>query len=204
MPKLKSLRGSIGIYGRVKANGIVEVDEVHVEKLLKSKRFVRATAADIAAAEEAQKAFLAVGMTGASAGFAPVAVAEEKGRLAAMIDSGAISKAKAQELVALQIELSDDELRAAIQSVIEEKEAEFAARETVLAEREADLSAREEKHAGIVADHDVEASRLAALAVDLEARETALKASGHPPAQDAPPAEDGASAKGEAKGKAAK
>lgn len=204
MPKLKALRGSIGIYGRVKANGIVEVDEVHVDKLLKSNRFVRATAADIAAAEEAQKAFLAVGMTGATPGFAPVAVAGDKGRLAALIDSGAISKAKAQELVALQIEISDDELRDALQSVISEKEAELAARETVVTEREVDLSAREAAHVDIVAAHEAEASRLAALAADLEAREAALKASGHPPAQDAPPAEDGGAAKGEAKGKAAK
>lgn len=70
MPKLKSLRGSIGAYGRVSAGGIVEVSEPEAEKLLKTKRFVRATDADIAAAKVAQDRFLAAG-TGAGAGFPP-------------------------------------------------------------------------------------------------------------------------------------
>lgn len=202
MPKLKALRGSIGIYGRVKANGIVEVDEVDAEKLLKSKRFVRATAADIAAAEEAQQAFLTIGMTGAAPGFAPVAAACEKGRLAAMIESGAISPEKARELVALQIELSDDELKGAVQLLIDDQGAKLAAREDELEKRQADLSAREEAHAGLVAAHDAEVERFAARVADLEAREAELEALAHAPA--ATDAEGGAAAKGDAKAKASK
>lgn len=202
MPKLKALRGSIGIYGRVKANGIVEVDEVDAEKLLKSKRFVRATEDDIALAEKAQEEFLAVNMTGVSPGFAPVAAAKCKGRLATMIESGAISPEKAKELVALQIELSEDELKGAVQSLIDDKGAQLAAREEALSIRESELSAREEAHAGMVATHDAEVERFAAQMADLEAREAALAAPAHAPA--ATDAEGDATAKDGAKAKASK
>lgn len=72
MPKLKALRGSIGSYGRVAAGGIIEVDDNVAEKLVKTKNFVKATTADIAAAQEAQAAFLKTDVPGATAGFAPV------------------------------------------------------------------------------------------------------------------------------------
>ena len=55
MPKLKSLRGAIGSYGRVAANGIVDVDEPTAKRLLDTKKFVRATEKDIEAAQAAQK-----------------------------------------------------------------------------------------------------------------------------------------------------
>lgn len=52
MAQLKSLRAQVGVYGHVRANGIVEVDEPTAKKLLATKRFVRATEADIAAAQK--------------------------------------------------------------------------------------------------------------------------------------------------------
>lgn len=73
MPKLKSLRGAVGSYGRVKANGIVDVEDKDVEKLLKTKRFVRATDADVADAEKAQQEFLRFSTAGATPGFMPLA-----------------------------------------------------------------------------------------------------------------------------------
>ncbi|AZV00395.1 hypothetical protein pthi1_p30 [Paracoccus phage vB_PthS_Pthi1] len=167
MPKLKALRGAIGIYGRVKANGIVEVEDKDVEKLLKTKRFVRATEADIASAEKAQQDFLAVNMTGAAPGFAPVATPKPNDRLQAMIDGGSITKEKAQELVALQIELSDDEVKAALQRWMHESSAALSAREE-------ELTAREEAHAESVADHEAEVQRLADIAADLDKREKAI------------------------------
>ena len=74
MPKLKSLRGAIGSYGRVAAGGIVEVSDEEAKKLLKTKRFVAATAADIAAAQKRQEAELAVQTVGATPGFEPHAL----------------------------------------------------------------------------------------------------------------------------------
>ncbi|MFC3568402.1 hypothetical protein [Paracoccus simplex] len=174
MPKLKALRGAIGIYGRVKANGIVEVEDKDVEKLLKTKRFVRATEADIAAAEKAQQEFLAVNMTGAAPGFAPVATPKPTDRLQAMIDGGSISKEKAQELVALQIELSDDEVKAALQRWMDESRAALMAVQTEVSAREEELTTREEAHAEAVAAHEVEVQRLAELAADLDKREKAI------------------------------
>lgn len=71
MPKLKALRGAIGSYGRVAAGGIIDVDEASAEKLLKTRRFVRATAEDIAAAQAAQERFLRLNPS-ATAAFSPV------------------------------------------------------------------------------------------------------------------------------------
>ena len=73
MPKLKALRGAIGSYGRVAAGGIIEVDQATEQKLLKTKRFVTATAKDIAAAQKAQKRFLKLNLPGAPAGFPAIA-----------------------------------------------------------------------------------------------------------------------------------
>lgn len=72
MPKLKALRGAVGSYGRVAAGGIVEVDESAAEKLIRTGRFVRASAADIEAAQKAQKAALATAVPGAGKGFMPM------------------------------------------------------------------------------------------------------------------------------------
>lgn len=72
MPKLKALRGSIGAYGRVKAGGIVEVDDDAAKKLLATKRFVPARAEDIAAAAKAQEEYLKVETVGVTPGFAPL------------------------------------------------------------------------------------------------------------------------------------
>lgn len=72
MAKLKSLRGAVGTYGRVTAGGIVDVDETMAEKLVKTGRFVRATAADIEAAQTAQQAALATAIPGLGAGFVPL------------------------------------------------------------------------------------------------------------------------------------
>ena len=202
MPKLKSLRGAIGIYGRVKANGIVEVEEKDVEKLLKSKRFVRATAADIAAAEDAQKEFLTVNMTGTAPGFAPVASPKSADCLQAMIDSGAITKEKAKELVSLQIELSADEVKAEIQRSMDEVRGEFAVRQADLTAREKDLSIREQAHADAVSAQEAEAQRLANMAADLDRREQEIAAAST--SSDAQIAATVSPSKDDTKGKPAK
>ncbi|MTH61438.1 hypothetical protein [Paracoccus litorisediminis] len=207
MPKLKALRGSIGIYGRVKANGIVEVEEKDADKLLKSKRFVRATDADIAAAEKAQQDFLAVNMTGVTPGFAPVAVPKAADRLQAMIEGGAISKEKAQELLALQIDLSDDEVKAGLQSWIDERRAEVMVLQADLTTRDAELNDREKAHAEAVAAHEAEVQRVADLVADLDKREQAIaqaSRAAQPPAADAKSAPEADQAKEDHKGKAAK
>ncbi|SHL80432.1 hypothetical protein SAMN05444389_101434 [Paracoccus solventivorans] len=72
MAKLKSLRGAVGTYGRVTAGGIVDVDETMAEKLVKTGRFVRASEADIEAAQAAQQATLATAIPGLGAGFVPL------------------------------------------------------------------------------------------------------------------------------------
>lgn len=72
MAKLKSLRGAVGTYGRVTAGGIVDVDETLAEKLVKTGRFVRASAADVAAAQAAQQAALATAIPGLGDGFVPL------------------------------------------------------------------------------------------------------------------------------------
>ncbi|RJE87965.1 hypothetical protein [Paracoccus onubensis] len=151
MPKLKALRGAIGSYGRVAAGGIIDVDEAVADKLIKTKRFVRATEKDIQAAQTAQKAALAVDTPGAGPGFLPMPktpVAAD--RLTQMIERGEISRNKAKELVALEISLSTEEVQAFIKKEAEEVAAkieaardELDARAQALDKREHDLVERE-------------------------------------------------------------
>lgn len=102
MPKLKALRGAIGSYGRVAAGGIIDVDQAAEQKLLKTKRFVAATAEDIAAAQKAQKRYLKLNLPGVPAGFpaiAGAAAADAEATAKAEVDEkakpGAEAKAKA-------------------------------------------------------------------------------------------------------------
>lgn len=69
MPKLKSLRGAIGVYGRVAAGGIIEVDDPTAKTLLQTKRFAVATDADITAAQARLDADLKARVIGAAPGF---------------------------------------------------------------------------------------------------------------------------------------
>lgn len=162
MPKLKSLRGAVGSYGRVAAGGIVEVSEAEAEKLLKTKRFVRATDADIKAAQERQKAELAVQTAGATPGFSAMpGQPDTTDRLSRMVETGQISRDKAKELVALQINLSTEEVQefikaegdrifaevSAAQADLDARELALTERENHLAAREADLEAREKASA---------------------------------------------------------
>lgn len=144
MPKLKSLRGSVGSYGRVAAGGIVEVDENTAKKLLETKRFVSATAEDIKVAQKAA----AVNKTavGATPGFGHLPEPPKRlDRLQEMIDRGVLTPSEARKLVDLQIALSPDEVKAAIESQIVEATAEYDRRERELEDRAAELDAREAK-----------------------------------------------------------
>jgi len=152
MPKLKSLRGAVGSYGRVAAGGIVDVDETQARKLLATKRFVQASESDIAAAQKAQKAALAVTVTGATPGFAPLPEKPQSAdRLQKMIEAGEITPEEARTMARLQISVSTEEVQALIQREADEIAAQFAAaqadqdaRQAELDEREAALTAREE------------------------------------------------------------
>lgn len=201
MAKLKALRGGIGGYGRVKANGIVEVSETDAKVLLATKRFVVATEADIAAAREAQDAFLKVETKGATAGFAPMPdMPLNQDRLTAMIDSGQVSREKAKELVALQINLSDGEIRSFLEGEIasllqglQSRSTELDDRAAEIAEREKDLEARENAYAEAVDAQDkallARAEELDALGQTLDARQKDLdrleNAAKSGPAEDA-------------------
>ena len=91
--KLKALRAKVGAYGRVAANGIVEVDVSDAERLVKTGGFVKATEDDIKAAQKRQKEFLNSRPAG-YAGFSPLpsdTAAAEK----AKADAEAAEKAKA-------------------------------------------------------------------------------------------------------------
>lgn len=182
MPKLKALRGAVGSYGRVAAGGIVEVDEPAASKLLKTGRFVHATDQDIAAAQKAQKAVLAVKTPGTGAAFMPMPDAPSSDdRLSQMVQRGEISRDKAKEFVSLQIALSTDEVQAFIQEEGDRIKAEVAAAQEGLAARDHELDQRaetlqirdqelDEREAGL-AERE---SALAALEKDLDARANAL------------------------------
>lgn len=190
MPKLKALRGAIGSYGRVAAGGIIEVDKAAADKLVKTGRFVAATEKDFAAAQQAQKAALAVAVPGAGPGFMPMpkqpAAAD---RLSQMVERGEISRSKAKELVSLELSLSTDEIRAFIQKEADEiaaqidtarqdidaraqeldaREAAMAEREQDLEKREADIADREKANAG--ADEKANAAAEAKAKADAEAK----------------------------------
>lgn len=104
MPQLKSLRSQVGSYGRVAANGIVEVDEPTARRLLDTKRFVAATAADIKAAQGRMADYVAGRAEGEGLGFAPIAAPmtaaqteDEKAKADDEAKAAAETKAKAEK-----------------------------------------------------------------------------------------------------------
>lgn len=201
MPKLKSLRGAVGSYGRVAAGGIVDVDETQAQKLLATKRFVQASESDIAAAQKAQKAALAIKVTGATPGFAPLPEKPQAiDRLQEMIERGVLTVDEARKFTALQIQLSPEEIQTmlrreadgataqidaakadlqALSAELDEREAKIVERETDVAEREhavvkveGDAKARAEEDAMARAEADAKA----------KAEATAQDAKQHPDA----------------------
>lgn len=140
MPSLKALRGSIGAYGRVRAGGIVEVDDAAAKKLIATKRFVTATAEDIAAAQKAQEEYLKVGVVGVTPGFAPMPRAPEpiEGEAA-----GLEFDAREKQLAERATELDTEVQRLYdLDAALKEREAELDAREKANAnENEAALDA---------------------------------------------------------------
>lgn len=144
MPKLKSLRGAIGTYGRVAANGIVEVDDAHAEKLLKTKNFVRATAKDIEAAQRRREAEIDSPAIGATPGFSAMPEAPQSlDRLQEMIERGAITADEAEKLTSLQLSLSSEEVQTMMKKAADELRAEFDGKAEKLDQRTAELDARE-------------------------------------------------------------
>lgn len=192
MPKLKSLRAASGSYGRVAANGIIDVTDAQAKQLKATKRFVDATPADIEAAQKRQAGALAVQAQGAAPGFA--AIAEPPAgidRLQDMIKRGGISPEDARRLVAYQIEVSPAEVQAQIREDVERATAEIETQRTAMDARQAELDARQAEldgHAAELADRE---QSMAEAAKDLDAREAALHAV--PPA-----AEDGDAADADA------
>ena len=170
MPKLKSLRGAVGSYGRVAAGGIVDVDETQARKLLATKRFVQASESDIAAAQKAQKAALAIKVTGATPGFAPLPEKPQPNdRLQEMIERGVLTVDEARKFTALQIQLSPEEIQTmlrreaddataqidAAKADLQALSAELDEREAEIVKRETDLEERE--HAVVKAEGDAKA-----------------------------------------------
>lgn len=185
MPKLKSLRAASGSYGRVAANGIIDVDDAQAKQLKATKRFLDATPADIEAAQKRQADALAKQVKGAAPGFA--AIAEPPAgldRVQDMIARGAITPEDARRLAAYQIELSPAEIQTLIREDAERATAEIETQRTAMDARQAELDARQAEldgHAAELADRE---QSMADAAKDLDAREAALHAV--PPA-----AEDG-------------
>lgn len=191
MPKLKSLRAASGSYGRVAANGIIDVDDAQAKKLKATKRFVDATPADIDAAKKRQADALAVQAQGAAPGFA--AIAEPPAgidRVQDMIARGAMSINDAKRLVDLQIQFSPAEIQGVIKGEADRVMAEIETHRDALDARKAELDARQAEldgHAAELADRE---QSMAEAAKDLDAREAALHAV--PPADqdgDAPDAD---------------
>lgn len=116
MIKLKALRGAVGVYGRVRAGGIVEVEQKDVDKMLKTGRFVRATDADLEAAVAAQEQYLAVANVGAAAGFAPIATKPDpaEGQAAGMEFDAREKLLREREAAVAAEEKRLDDLRAQI------------------------------------------------------------------------------------------
>lgn len=211
MPKLKSLRGAIGSYGRVAAGGIVEVSDDDAKKLLKTKRFVPATDADIEAAKKRQEAELAVETVGATPGFSAMpAKPATTDRLSQLFERGEIDRNKARELVGLQISLSTEEVQGFIQAEADKVFADVAAAQAELDAREQALAGREDQVAKRVADLNTREKAAAeakvkadAEAVQRRADENAANAPADAEAANAKQAEE-AKAKPEADKKAAK
>lgn len=180
MPKLKSLRGAVGTYGRVAAGGIVDVSEADAKKLLGTKRFVTATDADIAAARKRQEAELAVETVGATPGFSAMPTPPNTAdRLSQMIERGQIDRQKAKELVALQINLSTEEVQSFIQSEADKVLAEISAEQSRLTAIEQALSDREDQLAKREADVDAREKALAEAKVKADAEAVQRRADGN-------------------------
>lgn len=178
MPKLKSLRGAVGSYGRVSAGGIVEVDDAMAKKLLATTRFVLASGKDIAAAQKAQEAALAVKVTGTAPGFMSIPdKPQATDRLQDMISRGALTVEEAQKFTAMQIELSPDEIQTMVRRNAEEATGQIEAAKAglqalaaELGEREADIVRREAD----LAELDRREADIAKREAELEEREHAL------------------------------
>lgn len=195
--KLKSLRGALGSYGRVKAGGIVEVTDDQARKLKATKRFVDATPADITAAQKAQEAAMAVQVQGVSPGFQSVAApAASISRLQDLISRGDIGVAEARRLVGLQIDLAPEEIRAQILEDVADGKAELDRLRAAHDERQDELDGRQEALDARAAELDARQAQLEATAEDLDAREAEL--------QDTPPPADADAAAPDADAAAAK
>lgn len=199
MPKLKSLRGAIGAYGRVAAGGIVEVDETAAKKMLATKRFVTASDKDIEAAQKAQKTALKVEVEGATSGFLPMPdKPHANDRLKQLIDSGTLTVDEARKFVNLQIELAPDELRQAIQREFADAVETISARRNDLTdvardldEREAALDRREaelESRTAALNSRDLAAASSMAPTADAADLQSASDAHTGGASQSAPPA----------------
>lgn len=176
MPKLKSLRGAIGSYGRVAAGGIVEVSDEEAKKLLKTKRFVTASPVDIAAAQKRLEGELAVKTVGATPGFSAMpAKPETTDRLSQMVERGEIDPDKAREFVGLQISLSTEEVQGFIKAEADKIWAEVAAAQAELDAREQALVDREEELGKRAANLQAREEEVSKREGDLQAGEATLQ-----------------------------
>jgi len=165
MAKLKSLRASVGAYGRVAARGIVEVEENDVKKLTEKGLFVRATPEDIETAQRVQAERLKLAVIGAGATFEHVAAGP------APIED----ELQAMELADLRVKLDERAQTLHVEAARLQGEADrLTALEGSLAERrqQLDLAADELKQQS--ADLEVSASMLDGLSKDLQGREDDL------------------------------
>lgn len=174
MARLKALRGSIGTYGRVAAGGIVDVDDAEAKKLLETKRFERATDADLKAAQAAQEKFLKVAVAGAAPGFAALAeppppVEDEFAALEIDEQRAELDRAK-QSLASEAARLGE------VEAGLIERHGVQEARHEDLNRREDDLVKREGSLAMSRSTAEEEAKRLHDWEADLNQREEALKA----------------------------
>lgn len=165
MAHLKALRSAIGSYGRVAANGIVEVDESHADKLLDTKNFVRATDEDIEAAQKAQKDWLRLGGQGTSALFAPLAT--PPAQIEDAFDAAEIDQQRAL-LKAAQEKLVVETTR------LEAWQGDLDTRQQQLNARDGELQTRQTALDGVASAQAAEGQRLTALAEELGARDKAL------------------------------
>ncbi|SEN90618.1 colicin import membrane protein [Paracoccus alcaliphilus] len=201
MPKLKALRGAIGSYGRVAAGGIIEVDQAHADKLIKAGNFVAATQKDVAAAQKAQKAALALAVPGAGPGFMPMPKQPASvDRLSQMVERGDISRDKAKELVSLELSLSTNEVRAFIQKEADEITAQIDAARRDIDARAQELDAREATMAARAQELDKREADIADREKAVEAADEKAKADAEVKAK----ADADAKAKADAEAKAAK
>ena len=160
MAKLKSLRASVGAYGRVAAGGIIEVEEKDVKKLTDTHRFVPATETDIETAQKAQAEHLKVAVVGAGASFAPM--------------PPVVSPAE-NEVITLKLQADAEELEGVMEGLKAETErlqafeASLQQRQETVEAGEADLALKRQKL-------EEEISRLQSRADEVQAQEVDLAA----------------------------